>query len=349
MKISFKTQVKKSLGKTREILIEEYKKSSFQLGSHNKVKLNKSLAAIRLYDLQETTLLTPEIHAIHSLNLADKYIAKLDSLVNAEKKPYLKNYKSQKSKFRFLTLLNTMELMDVNKTLNVIDKFKSDLTSAVEESRGIWCLGAIEIEVVNINVMRSIKDSKTDSETRKLDVCESMIKNLKKKDQYLSSFFLVHFHGIVVSNTESNFHNFRDVLKKNRLWKKEPRQIQLKPLSEHFGNKPKPVDKSLKDIARYITKGGNDWIANKAYLRYKLAFDNEHFETQDEWVQRNWRRNEVLKQERHEEGIKDAFSMTVQEIGLLARVIDRMMGSKRDRNGYLVSAKSKRKLITTED
>ena len=163
----------------------------------------------------------------------------------------------------------------------------------------------------------------------------------------LSSFFLVHFHGIVVANSDNRFDSFRQVLNKNRLWNKEPRQIQLKPLSENFGGQSKSADKSLKDIARYITKGGNDWIGNKAYLRYKLAFDNEHFESEDEWIQKNWRRNETLKQEHREEGIEDAFSMTADEIGALARVIDGMMATKRDRTGYMVYAKSRRKLTTT--
>jgi hypothetical protein len=138
-------------------------------------------------------------------------------------------------------------------------------------------------------------------------------------------------------------------LKKNKDWKREPRQIQLKPISKQFKSKSKPLDKNLVDIARYITKGGNDWIGGKSYLRYKLAFENEYLFNEDEWVNKNWRRNEVLKQEHSEEGLEDALSMNVSEIVSLATVIDAMMSFNKTRTGYLVFAKSKRKLTTTEN
>ena len=102
------------------------------------------------------------------------------------------------------------------------------------------------------------------------------------------------------------------------------------------------------DIARYITKGGNDWSGGKSYLRYKLAFENEYLFNEDAWVNKNHTRNETLKKEKKEDGIEDALSMSVSEIVSLATVIDSMMASNRTRTGYLVSAKSKRKLTTTQ-
>jgi hypothetical protein len=96
------------------------------------------------------------------------------------------------------------------------------------------------------------------------------------------------------------------------------------------------MDSNLKDIARYITKGGNDWIGNKAYLRYKLCFDGRDASDEEAWVQENWRKNEILKQERIEDGLEDALSLNQYEISCLAEVIDRMMNLKRNRIGYLV-------------
>jgi hypothetical protein len=97
------------------------------------------------------------------------------------------------------------------------------------------------------------------------------------------------------------------------------------------------MESNLKDIARYITKGGNDWIGNKAYLRYKLSFDSRDTSDEDAWVQENWRKNELLKKERIEEGLEDALSLTHSEIACLAGVIDRMMRQKKSQTGYLVS------------
>ena len=117
---------------------------------------------------------------------------------------------------------------------------------------------------------------------------------------------------------------------------KIPRAIELKRLSTQFKGRKKPMESNLKDIARYITKGGNDWIGNKAYLRYKLSFDGRDTSDEEAWVQENWRKNEILKQERIEDGLEDALSLNYHEISCLAEVIDRMMNLKRNRIGYLV-------------
>jgi len=335
--------MKKSLKRTATAINEEYKRKRFNYGTHNKVRLNKALVSVGNYELQDTTLLSPSVHEIHSKKLADRFLKRVVHYKNL-------GYKntSATDKFRFLTLLHSVEVMNVQRTIQTIKKFQSQLQKAIEGSKGIWCLGAVEIEVINIEKMRMIHADQTESEARKLSVVESMIKRLKKKEQNLSSFFLVHFHGIVTANNQYRFNDFADLLKKNKDWKREPRQVQLKPISKQFKSTPKSLDKNLVDIARYITKGGNDWVGGKAYLRYKLAFENEYLPNEDEWVNKNWRRNEELKKELIEEGIEDALSMDVSEIVSLATVIDAMMAFNRTRTGYLVSAKSKRILTTTE-
>lgn len=343
MTTHFKTLMKKSLKRTVAAVKEEYKKKRFNYGSHNKVRLNKALGSVGKFELQDTTLLTPSVHDEHSKKLAYRFLKRIEYYRNL-------GYKNDalSEKFRFLTLLHSVEIMDVQRTIQIIQKFQTQLTNSIEGSKGIWCLGAVEVEVINIEMMRMIHEDQTESEARKLNVIESMIKRLNKNNQQLSSFFLVHFHGIVTASNQSRFNDFTDALKKNKEWKREPRQIQLKPISKQFNSKSKPLDKNLIDIARYITKGGNDWIGGKSYLRYKLAFENEYLLNEDEWVNKNWRRNEVLKQEQAEDGLEDALSMNVSEIVSLATVIDAMMSFNRKRTGYLVSAKSKRKLTTTD-
>jgi len=336
--------MKKSLKKTADAINDDYKQKRFNYGSHNKVRLNKALASVGKYELQDTTLLSQSVHEIHSKKLSDRFLKRV---VHYENLGY-KNT-SAADKFRFLTLLHSVEIMDVHRTIQTIKKFQSQLQNTIEGSTGIWCLGAVEVEVINIEMMRMIHEDQTESEARKLSVIESMIKRLRKNDQHLSSFFLVHFHGIVTASSQYRFNDFADSLKKNKDWKREPRQIQLKPISKQFKSKSKSLDKNLVDIARYITKGGNDWSGGKSYLRYKLAFENEYLFNEDEWVNKNWRRNKTLKKEKKEDGIEDALSMNVSEIVSLATVIDAMMSFNRTRTGYLVMAKSKRKLITTED
>lgn len=344
MSKQFKSQMKKSLKRTAEAINDDFKRKRFNYGSHNKVRLNKALGSVGKFDLQDRTLLSPNIHEVHSKKLADRFLKRVLHYKNLG---YKNNLIAEK--FRFLTLLHSVEIMDVQRTIQTIKKFQSQLQNTIESSKGIWCLGAVEVEVVNIEMMRMIHEDQTESEARKLSVIESMIKRLKKNDQQLSSFFLVHFHGIVTASSQYRFNDFSDALKKNKDWKREPRQIQLKPISKQFKSKSKSLDKNLVDIARYITKGGNDWIGGKSYLRYKLAFENEYLFNEDEWVNKNWRRNETLKKEQAEEGLEDALSMNVSEIVSLATVIDAMMSFNKTRTGYLVSAKSKRKLTTTEE
>ena len=344
MSTQFKSLMKKSLKRTADAINDDYKRKRFNYGSHNKIRLNKALGSVGKFELQDRTLLTPSVHEVHSKKLADRFLKRLEYY----KKLGYRNTAATE-KFRFLTLLHSVEIMDVERTIQTIKKFQSQLQNTIEGSKGIWCLGAVEVEVINIEMMRMIHTEQTESEARKLSVIESMIKRLRKNDQYLSSFFLVHFHGIVTAASQYRFDDFADALKKNKEWKREPRQIQLKPISKQFKSKSKSLDKNLVDIAKYITKGGNDWIGGKSYLRYKLAFENEYLFNEDEWVNKNWRRNETLKREQAEEGLEDALSMNVSEIASLATVIDAMMFFNRTRTGYLVLAKSKRKLTTTED
>lgn len=344
MSKQFKSQMKKSLKRTATAINEEYKRKRFNYGSHNKVRLNKALASVGKYELQDTTILSPSVHVVHSKKLADRFLKRLEHYKNL-------GYKntSATEKFRFLTLLHSVDIMDVQRTIQTIKKFQSQLQNTIENSKGIWCLGAVEVEVINIEMMRMIHEDQTESEARKLNVIESMIKRLRKNDQQLSSFFLVHFHGIVTASSQYRFNDFADSLKNNKDWKREPRQIQLKTISKQFKSKSKSLDKNLVDIARYITKGGNDWSGGKSYLRYKLAFENEYLFNEDAWVNKNHTRNETLKKEKKEDGIEDALSMNVSEIVSLATVIDSMMSFNRTRTGYLVSAKSRRKLTTTAD
>ena len=337
---------------------EEASKRRFHYGTQNNVRLRDALAWEELHHLQGSTLLSPEIHEPHAQRLAARYLKKLAIVQRSVRKQQQELIKANKrygvncdprsltaqDRFRFPTVLHSMQVLNVEKTLRTVGAFQKQLQSVIEGCRGLWCLGVIEVEVVSMDLMRQLTE-KSDTEERKLAVCESMVKRLPKWEQGLSVYFLIHFHGIVVATQHKHFADLEQQLKRH--WKHESRQVLVKPLSKVFGGKPKTPEASLADIARYITKGGNDWIKKKAYLRYKLSFEQEHLDTEDAWVNKNWRRNEALRRENKEEGIEDTLALTRREIGKLARVIDGMMGTNRSRTGYLVSAQSKRRTLST--
>ena len=358
MKTDFRKRMDQQSERTMILFKEEYGKARFDYGTQNAVRLRQALALEGRYDLQDRTLLSPDIHKLHAKRLAGRYLKKFatvqqsvqrqqQALIQANAR-YRMNVDPcslmAHDRVRFPTVLHGLEALDVARTLRTVRAFKEQLQSVIQGCRGLWCLGVIEVEVISMDLMRQLTDQ-SDSEERKLAVCELMAKRLPKKYQRLSVYFMVHFHGIVVATQPQHFADLEQQLR--RQWKHEPRQVLVKPLSKVFANKAKTPEESVVDIARYITKGGNDWIGKKAYLRYKLAFDNERVETEDGWVNKNWRRDETLQREHREEGIPDRLSLTRSEICALAGVIDGMMGMTHNRTGYLVFAQSKRRKLTT--
>lgn len=336
-------------------LLDESLKSRFLIGSHNSIKLKRSLATVDRLDLVDRTLLTPAVHKVHANRLSDKLDLRWKKIRDKAKADWSRLPKQVRveankptdneiasNHLRFLTIVDSVTFLNVNDAIKASIKLKEKLITTAKACTGIACLGVIEVEVVSMKLMREFRrlDKTTDSEWRKLDVCETLAESLNttlfKDDETL---FLVHFHGIVSAKNANHFEIFNEKLKKVKAWGLAPRQVELKKLSTQFGGKAKSVEQNLRHIATYISKGGNDWMANKAYLRYKIGFENDDELVNDEasWVAKNWRRNGLLKQEHAEDGITDILSLTVEEIVQLVLVIDRLMGLNRTRTGYLVS------------
>lgn len=330
----FRKQMEKKTAQTSLALKEEVKTSRFLVGSHNKVRLNKALALAGRLDLAETTLLTPAVHKVHADRLAERYLRKWQSV-----RAVCHNTDQARARFRFLTLLDCIEVPDPAIAIQTIVAFKEALSAAAQDSVGIWLLGAVEVEVVSLEMMRENKKLITTApgEMRKLEVCEQLLTRLPKRDRHLRSYFLIHFHGIVSAVSDIRFQQFEDRLRSVKRWAKVPRGIELKRLSRQFGGTNKSMQANLQDIARYITKGGNDWVKKKSYLRYKLSFEGRDASDETAWLQGNWRKNEFLRKEHKEEGVEDALSLDHYEAAALADVIDRMMRLQRNRSGYIVS------------
>ena len=334
-------------------LIEEALQSRFLHGSHNTLKLKKSLATVGRLDLVDRTLLSPSVHKIHAERLSNRFLAKWIKIRDKARTDLIKLHQRDRAEhstptdndiagnaFRFLTIVDSVAAVDAKSAVSAAVKLKKNVTLIAQSIKGISCLGVIEVEVISMTEMRKLRnlDTTTNSEWRKLDVCEALSKSLRVTSA--ESLFLIHFHGIVTAKSVEAFDHFNQQLKRKKRWSIAPRQIELKKLSTQFAGKPKSVEQNLRHIASYITKGGNDWMANKAYLRYKIGFENDDDQVNDEatWVAKNWRRSKLLKQEHSEDGITDALSLTVREIVQLAITIDQLMGLNRARTGYLVSS-----------
>lgn len=329
----------------------------FLLGSQTETRLKKSLAAVERLDLVDTTLLTPEVHKRHAAKLTERYLAHWVKIRDKRHADWLKIPTALRrgtpaltdaavagDHMRFFTLIDCVTVVDADAALQAAMRMKAELTSAVEAVKGIHCLGAIEAEVINLSIMRTIreKDTNAPSEKRKLDVCDVLAMELDGtlySDQ--TNLFLVHFHGVLTAKETNQFEGFRNQLQTNARWSRAPRQIEIKKLSEEFSGKSKTVAQNLQHIATYITKGGNDWVGGSIALRYKLGLsksEDGYDEVSD--MQTNWRRSEVLRAEHQLDGIVDSWSLTVNEVAQLALFIDMLMGSNRTRTGYLVNAKS---------
>jgi len=328
-----KTKFRKKMEKNNQRIVQEIHKelmsSRFVIQSHNKEKLKKSLSLTNDLHLYDKTLLNPQVHKIHSKSLYERLL----------------KHKGTKSKkiYKFLTLLHSVEILNEDRILKSVEEMRYQIHKVISESKSIWCLGSIEVEVVSLRLMRKIRDEDklSNSEHRKLDVLEKLSSRLrKKKERESESLMLIHFHGIITSTNEYNIERFNSLLRLNPKWNKIPRQIELKNLSTSFQGNSKSLNDNLKHISTYITKGGNDWYGNKSYLRYKIGFDNESYDFEESWVTKNWRRNEILRQEQKEEGIEDVLSLNRFEISLLTNVIYKLMNLKRDKKGYLIHSRS---------
>ena len=333
MKSRINKEFRKRMNKNSLVTVEGIRKelmnSRFIIQSHNKEKLRKSLSLTNDLHLFDKTLLNPQIHKIHSKSLFERFVKHKES--------------NSKKIYKFLTLLHSVEILNEQRIMKSIEEMRFQIHKVVSESKSIWCLGSIEVEVVSLRMMRKIReeDKFSDSEHRKLDVLEKLSKRLrKKKERESESLVLIHFHGIITSSSDYNLERFNSLLRLNPTWNKIPRQIELKNLSTSFQGSSKSLNENLKHISTYITKGGNDWYGNKSYLRYKIGFDNESYDSEDSWIKKNWRRNEILRKEQREEGIEDVLSLNRFEISLLTNVIHKLMCQKRDKKGYLIHSKS---------
>lgn len=332
--------MKEESNKVLKAMQEHLASSQANLGSHNKKKLRNALALANKLHILDETLLSPEVHLLHYEIMKSGFLRHWESTKKVSAELGLSPGDLANEHYRFFTLINSIELVDDTTAIKAVMSFKESLTKHIEQVKGIECLGAVEIEVVSIKQMRrflELNDSDK-GEQRKLEVCEKLLVHggLNEGSSPSLSFLLVHFHGILFGKKTKDFDQLNKVLRTSPQWSVAPRQIEIKKLSTQFGNKSKSMEDNLSDIARYITKGGNDWIGGKAYLRYKMGFEQNMNLSMEEWESLNWRKDEILKRENKQDGITDMLSLTYHEISTLASLIYALMMSNPNTTGYQV-------------
>lgn len=346
---------------------EHTKDERFTKGARNDQKLRRSLANRNLLKLANRTLLNPEVHKAHSQRLGERYVNKW----NRWKTSLLKDKKNLPAEFRdrkriptdrelassyirFFTLIDSVTEVDHHSALKAAQKMKENLQKVLSENEKIWCVGAIEGEVISLKVMRcNDPDQSESSAQRKLNVCENLAEDLKGTFyQNDTSLFLIHFHGIVMAKSKhtpaSVFNDFEKTLKskKYKQWNKSDRQIQLKPLSESWATKTRTTESNLKHIAHYITKGANDLKNGIAYLKYKTVFDNSDYQSEEEWTSKHAELNKKLDllsrsdESEEAEEVQDWLSLTQNEIAEMVLFVNELMSWNSTRSGYLISTGS---------
>lgn len=342
-------------GKSNELLMIEINKlaleKQFNVGTENNTRLRKALAVTGKGGLLGVTLLCHKVHVKHSewlfKSMFNRFIKK-ENTVNSGADEFNKNNEFQIEKLteheiadkfvRAFTLIHGVSVLDHKTALAECVKMKKAFLDVIKDTKGISVIAVIECEVISLKKMRELKDSgSSDDEHRKLNGCEELAKDIETHIDLLvspdQSLFLIHLHGTLFAKKEIQFDTFRVNLLKNNQWSKTGFQVEIKKLSKFWNEKNKSVQANLKHWAKYITKGGNDWNNGKAYLRYKVGFNGS---SEEDWITKNKRTNEFIKQEHIEEGITDSLSMTVTEITELTLLIDALMGLQRDRKGYLL-------------
>jgi hypothetical protein len=346
----------------------------FPKGTRKLKALNESLLLMGNYHLIKNTLLSAGVHKKHCKILQNNYLNRLNKFIKKANKnipkskiinqPDVGYYEcpSQclaRSLIRFVTVIHSVEALNVATALIKAKELKFEIETYVNKVTGTACLGAIEVEVISIKLAERIRDfnsknkkykidedgvidfsvnADADKEYRKYDACKKLGSHLDPEDiNGESGQFLIHFHGILFFQEIDDINKLFNILIKNPNWNKAPRQIQFKSLTEVYKGDFKTVKSSLKDIARYITKGGYTMANGEGYSKYNISVPEGLPMTYDEYLTFCDQSNSNKRLLKIEEGYAlDIPNLSIDEINSLAQVVDGMMNWNTTKTGYLV-------------
>jgi hypothetical protein len=278
----------------------------FDLGSHRRTRLKRAGCG------ESGTILHTTVSAAHAKLLLREY------------REHCRGISSDR--LRYLTILH--EVVELDRT--AIGSAAQDMRQNLEwlfDSTKIWALGVIEIELVNLDLLRRIQD-RTDVEKRKLTVLENLTSRDRSQRTSLvtGTMALVHCHVLVdlgVGTPEVSEERFRQHLKAVQIWNRGPYQVELKTT---FKNRT--LVKNLTAIAAYGTKGGNE------QLRFKSGFGRDLAEDLEAKI---WRAG-LGRKDAGGETIEDERGLSVGEVVFLDEIYGALMDLSDDRRGYIVGS-----------
>lgn len=289
---------------------------------HRKETSGERLEALRslmkpdLGSHKKTRLVQAGCHSSRSI-LHDQ-VSKEHAMLLANDFRQIFGQSEDQSNLRFVMILHSVVPVDTGRAIASAAEIELEIKRVLSPT-GARFLGAVEVEIVSLELMRRIKASKGD-QARKLTVLEGLI---DPADGYFDAGILVHIHGVLdLCNSILREDEIRGQLQASPFWSKAPYQVELK---EFFSTND--ITKNLTNIAAYITKGGNE------ALRYNPGFGRdptEHLEAQI------WRAG-LGRKDSGADTTTDERALSFREISTLDEIWRALMDRSTNGRGYLIS------------
>ncbi len=290
--------------------------SSYDLGMHRKKKLRMARCG------NSGTLLHSKIAEAHGAMLSEEYRA----YWSEQNGGAVGRDKNGQRRLRFLSILDSVVDLDVDGILDAAKAMERRLNKAFKVT-GIWFKGAVEVEIVNLDLLRQIEKTRKD-EKRKLTV----LSDLYGAQDARGSKALVHCHLLVDlgvgsdAEIEDRAKAMRVRMDNEKAWRRAKWQTMvLKTYKQQI------ISKKMAAIASYLTKCGNE------DLRYKAGFGRELLED----LEAKMHKAGMLNDGQGAETVTDERGLRVVEVALLDQVYRRLMDRRKDGRGYLITINAK--------
>jgi hypothetical protein len=271
------------------------------------------------------TLLADDVHQVHARRLYTLFAKRWGYMSKAE----------EQKRLRFVTVLHDAAPCNVEDIDTSISNMRERLEITLKRVKGIHFVGAVEVEIVNLPVLRQIADRNDENEHRKLLILEEMSLRYEETLYRDDSVALVHVHGIADLgpwvDKEGREKWLARVLRSE--WEGEYRVEVKQTFSNYKNGREIRIRTNLEKIANYMVKGGNE------DLRYSARFGRATLEDgsplQADELDHKMKKGAGNARYNENASVEDTRSLTIHEIQVLVSVIDRLMG-KGKREGYLI-------------
>ncbi len=233
------------------------------------------------------------------------------------------NDSRKRKRLRFLTVIHQNLGLDENRILESVVDLKDRNSGIFMDKKIGFFSGACEVELESIDLLEKYEE-KYDDTKRKLAVHRVIGNGLSGTVASVHCHLIVEL-GINVAVAENLL---LAELKKH--WS-GIYQVHMTGISKSYASKAKSLFENLKDIARYLTKCGNE------ELKFKLNFGRDYEDDLDSKMFKKLGRKLIDSKDISDDG--SCFSEKIlsgAEIKFLDRVYRRLMNQRGDERGYLI-------------